>query len=677
MKEESVGAAIEVNRQSAHDWIANAFTVSGSEPFSFTYDGIRSAALLDMWRVSQSTQALDAQRVQYSVRYRDPVSGLEVCIEAIEHLDYSAVEWVLKFKNTGTINTPILHDIWPLDTKLGPTTSSSNYVLRYADGSAQLVSDFQPRQQYIGTPPITLKPYGGRSSGGGPMKSPSEQTEPGVLPFFNVSYPGGDGFTAGIGWTGQWNATFSHPDGAALQVNAGMERTHLYLKPGEEIRSPSVLLLFWKGEDCAVGQMYLRRLLLAQYSPRVNGQLQVPPVAASPNGTIPFERVTEANMKQGIENIAARTLPINTWWMDAGWSTLTGAGTWASSVGNFDPDPIRFPNGLKPVADAAHANGLKFLLWFEPERVMPNTWMYNNHFDWLIPPSANMPADMIGMHSAGFHLVNLGIPAARDWLRQKISRMITDIGIDIYRQDFNMYPLYYWRSQDAPDREGMTEIQYVTGLYVLLDGLKEDHPELVIDNCAAGGRRIDFEMLRRAFVLTRSDYLWDPVGQQNHTYGLSQWVPISGIGAVNNDVYGMRSGMGYHGLIGFDYYSTNAAYWTKSNNAVTQLNSMRDLFLGDFTPLTGTTNDVNSCVAWEFHRKDFGKGLVQVFRREGCSQESMTLRLSGLIRSRQYQLADQDGGTPQWMTGDELMDRGLTIQLPSAPMAKVITFTLQ
>jgi alpha-galactosidase len=276
-----------------------------------------------------------------------------------------------------------------------------------------------------------------------------------------------------------------------------------------------------------------------------------------------------------------------------------------------------------------------------------------------------------------FHLLNLGNPIARDWLRQKVSEMIAGIGIDIYRQDFNMYPLYYWRSLDAPDRQGMAEIQYVTGLYAFLDELKQNHPNLLIDICASGGRRIDFEMLRRGFVLTRSDYLWDPTGQQNHTYGLSQWIPISGIGAASNHVYEMRSGMGYHGVLSFDYYSSDSSDWERSRQVLAEFVKLRDLFLGDFTPLTPTTNDNSSCVGWQFHRQDLGKGLVQLFRREDCTRDSMTLHLTGLLRSRQYLLADQDGGAPWQMSGDQLMDQGLTIPLTNVPAAKIVTFTLQ
>jgi len=53
-------------------------------------------------------------------------------------------------------------------------------------------------------------------------------------------------------------------------------------------------------------------------------------------------------------------------------------------VGNWTPNIENFPNGLKPVTDAAHKVGAKFLLWFEPERVTRNTQFADKNPDWLL-----------------------------------------------------------------------------------------------------------------------------------------------------------------------------------------------------------------------------------------------------------------------------------------------------
>ena len=38
-----------------------------------------------------------------------------------------------------------------------------------------------------------------------------------------------------------------------------------------------------------------------------------------------------------------------------------------------------------------------------------------------------------------------------------IDKIITDEGIDLYRQDYNIDPLNYWRTADTPERQGITE----------------------------------------------------------------------------------------------------------------------------------------------------------------------------------------------------------------------------
>ena len=69
-----------------------------------------------------------------------------------------------------------------------------------------------------------------------------------------------------------------------------------------------------------------------------------------------------------------------------------------------------------------------------------------------------------------------------------------------------MAPLDFWRGNDPPDRQGMTEIRYIEGLYALWDEPRGRHPGLLIDDCASGGRRIDLEMISRS-VAPRSSVL--------------------------------------------------------------------------------------------------------------------------------------------------------------------------
>ena len=630
-------------------------------PFSFRFDGRSSRDLLASWAIAVDERTVEGG-TERTVSLSDPRTGLTVRCRTIAYRDFPALEWVVYFKNTGTKDTPILEDIQAMDAELSSSESGGACTLYYAEGSHAKITDFQPLEKQLASgDELRLASFGGRSSDG-------------CLPFFNLAHPGGGGVALGVGWTGQWAASFARSD-AGVRVRAGMERVHLRLLPGEEIRTPAMLLLFWSGPDRMRGQNLWRRLLLTHCTPTAGGRPVEPPTAVSPHGIIGFEATTEANMKRLIQNVADHRLPVEVWWIDAGWFPCPSKPNgWAWAVGNLHPDPVRYPHGLKPIGDAAHAEGLRFLLWFEPERVMRETWLFQNHPEWLLPPGADMPDELKYQIHDGFHLLDLGNPAALAWLKGTLSSLIRDAGIDIYRNDFNMYPLWYWRNGESPDRQGMREIRYITGLYDLFDTLRREHPGLVIDNCASGGRRIDFEMLRRALVLTRSDYLWDPIGQQCHTFGLAPWIPLTGIGAASLDQYSCRSGLGSHYALAADFDSLDPAVWQSIAGVCREHRSLRHLYSGDVYPLGAYSTSPGAWMAWQFHREDLGQGVVQAFRRPDCPEPLATYPLRGLDPHGHYAVANLDEPQPQRIRGCDLMETGLTVRLLSRPGAAVFFY---
>ena len=656
--------------QAARQWVESRWDARTPDrlPFSFVYDGVLSTRLLPSWHVRQQERNLDQQRSQRTIALSEPRTGLRLrCVATIYH-DFPAVEWVLYFKNLGNADTPILEGVRALSTRVEATPGQRLFTLYHAKGSHEEITDFQPLKSTIGPGQnVRLASFGGRSSDGD-------------LPFWNLADPAGGGIAAGIGWTGQWTASFrrgktSGRDQSPLHIQAGMETTHLRLHPGEEIRSPAILMLFWQGADRRRGQNLFRQLLLRHCTPTVGRELADPPCAASPHAVVPFEKTTEKNMLEAIGNIAAHHIPFDTWWIDAGWYRCPGGPSgWARAVGNFGTDPGRFPNGLKPVADAAHKAGMRFLLWFEPERVMPGSEIFQAHPEWLMKPGGDIPAALRYQLNDGFHLLNLGNPQALAWLKCKVSGMIGRIGIDCYRNDFNLYPLYFWRNGEAADRQGMNEIKYVTGLYDYFDTLKREHPRLLLDTCASGGRRIDFEMLRRALVLTRSDYLWDPIGQQCHTYGLAQWIPITGIGSASLDPYNCRSGLGSHFALAADFYSTDDKTWDGMVRAVKEFKRAMPLYCGDYYPLSLYSAKNDTWMAWQFHRCDLDEGVVQAFRRKFSPQATVAYLLHGLDPAAEYAVVNWDEPGSRRVTGRELMGQGIVFQIRSRPGAAVCTY---
>ena len=89
------------------------------------------------------------------------------------------------------------------------------------------------------------------------------------LPFFNVDTSGA-GIIGAIGWSGFWSADFVRNQEGAASVQARMPGLRTVLHPGEEIRTPRMLIMFWKGDRIDSHNSW-RRLLLDHYSPTPGG----------------------------------------------------------------------------------------------------------------------------------------------------------------------------------------------------------------------------------------------------------------------------------------------------------------------------------------------------------------------------------------------------------------------
>lgn len=641
----------------AKAWLDKRFSQNSVEiPFSFLYDGERSQDLLPRWTVNLGTPDATAERTRRTCTYTDPATGLEIRVEVTLFHDYPAVEWVAFFKNNGQAATPILENIQALDGNLFESASDAADlppILDYANGSSALATDFAPQRRQIAPGTVfTLAPDGGRSSDG-------------VFPFFNLIRPDGSGVMIAVGWSGQWQAIFTGEASGSVQVQAGMQLTHLSLLPGEQIRSPRMMLLFWQGDPLHASNM-LRRFILAHYTPRPGGKTYRGPIWSSSSGDIGFNNITEENQIASAQAIVAHGLPIEYYQMDAGWFE----NGWPNT-GTLEPEPTRFPRGLKPVGDAVHALGLGYILWFEPERAVPDTWFPVNHPDWLIG-CTEVPAER--SYQTHWKLLDLGNPEALAWVQAKISSMISEYGVDIYRHDFNMFPLYAWRAHDTADRQGMTEIRYIEGFYAFWDYLLEQHPGLVIDNSAAGGRRLDLETISRSVPLFRTDHFWVANADQDMTYALSHWLPIHAMGVhVAQDTYTFRSGMGTSVALAYNYLVEDIP-WNWLRARLEEYNSIREYFYGDYYPLLSGTFDGSVWIAYQFDRPDLGAGMILAFRREGSNRGTVQLTPGGLESGSMYTFTFVDTGATVTLSGAEAERDGVEVALDGGPESALITY---
>jgi alpha-galactosidase len=612
--------------------------VGAQPPFSFVYDGRPSVDI--PWPSVVTGKKLDDLRTQSTQTWTDPKTGLEVRRCKVQYSDFPVVEWIIHFKNTGTVDTPVLRDIKALDAHIYPIHGKP--VLHYNRGTTVQASDFEPLTAELAVGmPLTLTPNGGRPCGG-------------IWPYFNLKC-GDDGRIIAVGWPGKWAATFDHRTGEQVRVTAGQELVNLKLHPGEEIRTPLIVQMFYRG-DVTRAQNLWRRWMLAHNLPRPGGKLPAPQMTpCSSHLYAEMTKADEASQIYMVDRYLEERIKIDYWWMDAGWYPCEG--NWGKT-GTWEVDKTRFPRGLRAVSDHAHAKGVKIIVWFEPERVAPGTWLYDNHKnDWLLQGT----------------LLNLGNPEALKWLTKHVGDKIAEQGIDLYRQDYNIDPLSFWRNNDAPDRQGITENKYVTGYLAYWDALRQRYPKMLIDSCASGGHRNDLETMRRAVPLLRSDYIFEPIGQQGHTYGLAQWLPYFGTGEIAIDSYIFRSCMCAGNIPCWDMRKKDLNY-DLLRKLTNEWRSVAANYLGDYYPLTPYSLEKSAWMAFQFDRPEQGEGLVQAFRREQCADSAKTFRLEGLDAAATYEVTDLDLGTPTRISGDDLMAKGLNVETKAKPAAVVITY---
>jgi len=421
-----------------------------------------------------------------------------------------------------------------------------------------------------------------------------------------------------------------------------------------------MLTMAWEG-SLSDAYVRFRRLMFEHFVPEYKGETPVPPLAMQC-----FDRyytrdgwATEAG--QLVYARTAADLGFDSVWLDAAWFP----GGFPNGVGNWHAEAKRFPRGLKPVADAIHEKNMRFVVWFEPERVAAGSEIAKEHPEWV-------------HGGADGGLYKLDDAEARKWLTDLLIRRIREYGIDVYRNDFNIDPLPYWQGADAPDRQGMTEIRYVEGLYEMWDAIRRECTGVMIDNCASGGRRLDLEMMMRSVPLWRSDTGCSPghpEWNQMQSMTLGRYLPLFTVGLWSADPYERRSA-GTAGVpceVPYLDSGYDAAAWKA---AVKELSDLRTYWFGDLYALTAPGTDAGDVAAWQLHRADLDEGVIYGFRRNECGLGGIVAPVRGVKARQRYRLEyTVDGGKPtvSIMTGKE-MQEGIVLRMPRAGGSSIVRY---
>jgi len=379
---------------------------------------------------------------------------------------------------------------------------------------------------------------------------------------------------------------------------------------------------------------------------------------------------------------------------------------WFRGVGDWYPDPVKFPHGIASIADEAHRQGLRFGMWVDWTQAGLDTepGSLNVHdpkvADWLVtdlPPNWK-PEEFKGQTA------DLGVPAAKDYFEKEVDRIVSEDHLDMLEHDGYLVAKGCVRRDHphaAPDRATMkvihdwgsdfvvasnsTDVSYhaVKAYYEIYEQMRKEHPGLLFEICNDGGRMVDFGSAAHGDYFSITD-TYDPLSNRRAFFDASHVLPAAMLESyvekwpapsLENFLYMLRSGM-----MGWITIMQDTRAWTPAQHDAVAREIA--LYKEKLRPLIRDAalfhvSQRPDGVHWdgiEYWDAARGQGVVYAFCGSVADEPKHLFVLKGLKGNARYRIHFQDGSGPdREATGSELMGQGLWVGLEH-PLSSELVF---
>ena len=508
---------------------------------------------------------------------------------------------------------------------------------------------------------------------------------------------------AELGWTGGYRFEFTHlvdvsneeQNNSRLSFRADMRGQNpiVCLDKAESFETPKMHIGMLAGDlDDAVNAMHkhLRRSVFTLPAARgVKGWVV---------GGMGPERIMDVTAsKHFIDTIAA--VGGETFIIDAGWYCPLGREQkeWSTRVGDWYPDPERYPNGISEVRDYAHSKGLLFGLWVDLERLGFESKAIKEHPDWISEPYDNNGYLYNGKYSNS--QLNMAIPEAAAWAEAELSRIIEEYKIDLFRLDYN---LSLWQKQNRyhgkhTDENGF--VRYYKNTNAMYERLRRKYPNVVFENCAGGGGRTDVGFVSN-FTHTWVSDLAVPPRSFSVTNGMTMALPPEYVDRL-------VGGMFCHRHASLEWQARNTIFGRPTTNDYNAVGSetnpeqirivkhafdvykkhirpyVDDSLIFHHTPeIVGgpsqgcaVSEQPNGLGILERSSGDGRHGVLGVFALADCEgRRIVTVYPKGVDASLSYDVTLDNTGAVLTLTGYEMMNNGIRITLPASLTSELVIY---
>ena len=445
------------------------------------------------------------------------------------------------------------------------------------------------------------------------------------------------------------------------------------IAPGETICTPELHLGMVFGDlDTAIQAMHdhLRRSVFMPQPRGRGGWVE--------SGIGPEVEITPAWVMHQID--CAAELGAEVFFIDASWYAPPNS-FWWSTVGDWQVDRQRFPDGLKLLRDHVHEKGMLFGLWMDAERIGEKSNIVKEHPEWLAA-AYDGERRLRGM-------IDLANPVVARWMEDQIARVISENELEFFRLDYNVAGL----AAGAQNmRDGYVESsywRYYEAVYAIYERLRARFPNLILENCAGGGGRTDIGMVRRFSHTWVTDWQIAP-RSFTITNGMTMALPPEYVDRL-------IAGQDGHITADIDFQARLLLFVRPTVGAFAPLGSpfspvqiahvrrMVDLYKSFVRPFMSTGRiyhhtpsfDGPEPQGWgvlELATQDRSKGIAGLFQLSAPREKEYLLRLRGLDVGRRYRVTWDNSGQTCEVDGFTLMQQGLTVRLEGALTSELLIF---
>ena len=318
-----------------------------------------------------------------------------------------------------------------------------------------------------------------------------------------------------IGWTGNFRFTFEVDHNNQLRILAGInpDASTYTLDRGKTFRTPEFIFTL-STQGTGQGSRNFQRWAL-------NHRLYM---AQEDRMTLlnNWENTYFDFDEQKLNNLfgQAKSLGVDLFLLDDGWfGNRYPRNDDKAGLGDWQANRAKLPGGIPALVKGANEQGVDFGIWIEPEMVNPESELARNKPNWIL----RLPdrETYLFRHQLVLDLTN---PEVQDFVFGVIDGLMKENpNIKFMKWDCNS-PITNIFSPNLKARQGNLYVDYVRGLYAVLQRVQAKYPKLYMMLCSGGGARCDFEALKYFTEFWCSDNT-DPVERIYIQWAFSHFMP--------------------------------------------------------------------------------------------------------------------------------------------------------